>query len=48
MSSPLVIYNSVEDVADRLANIKNFTEFFKEFEEDKLPQWIFITPNERK
>jgi len=42
------MYNSVEDVAPRLANIKNLTEFSKELDEDKLPQWIFITPNESK
>ncbi|KAK2738617.1 hypothetical protein FQN55_000494 [Onygenales sp. PD_40] len=43
--NPLVIYDSVAEKKDRLANIKNFTEFYKDLEANKLPQWMFITPN---
>ncbi len=43
--SPAVIYNSVADNPDRLAKIKNFTLFYDDLKSDKLPQWMFITPN---
>ena len=42
---PAVIYNSVADVPDRLALIKNFTLFYEDLAANKLPQWMFITPN---
>lgn len=45
MSSPAVIYNSVADNPERLAKIKNFTLFYDDLKADKLPQWMFITPN---
>lgn len=44
-SSPAVIYDSVADKPDRLAKIKNFTLFYDDLKNDKLPQWVFITPN---
>lgn len=43
--NPPVIYASVSDHPDRLANIKNLTMFQKDLENDKIPQWSFITPN---
>lgn len=46
--SPLIIYNSVVDNAERLANIKNFTLFEQDLANNALPQWMFITPNMSK
>jgi acid phosphatase len=43
--NPLVVYDSVADSAARLANIKNFTEFYVDLNTKALPQWAFITPN---
>jgi acid phosphatase len=44
--NPLVIFDSVASKTDRLAKIKNFTLFYEDLKNDKLPQWMFITPNE--
>jgi len=38
-------YKSVTTVPDRLAKIKNFTMFDSDLKENKMPQWMFITPN---
>ena len=46
--SPLIIYNSVADVPARTANIKNFTLFEQDLNNNALPQWMFITPNMSK
>ena len=46
--NPAVIYNSVADNTDRLAKIKNFTLFYDDLNANKLPQWMFITPNMSK
>jgi acid phosphatase len=43
--SPAVLFNSVANSADRLAKIKNMTMFEKDLKANKLPQWMFITPN---
>ncbi len=43
--SPLVSYDSVTSDFNRLAKIKNFTMFQNDLANDKLPQWMFITPN---
>jgi len=43
--NPAVLYKSVTDIPDRLAQIKNLTLFYEDLEADKLPQWMFITPN---
>ncbi|KAG6830001.1 hypothetical protein H0H92_002692 [Tricholoma furcatifolium] len=43
--NPLVIYESINTVSDRLSHIKNFTLFEQDLAADALPQWIFITPN---
>jgi hypothetical protein len=43
--SGLMSYDSVTSVTDRLAKIKNFTMFENDLNNNKLPQWMFITPN---
>jgi len=43
--NPLIIYNSVADIPARTANIKNFTLFEQDLNNNDLPQWMFITPN---
>jgi acid phosphatase len=45
--NPLIIYNSVADIPERAANIKNFTLFEQDLNNNNLPQWMFITPNEQ-
>ncbi|KAH0556039.1 hypothetical protein GP486_006021 [Trichoglossum hirsutum] len=43
--NPAVIYDSIAESADRLSRIKNLTVFYDELKNNKLPQWMFITPN---
>jgi acid phosphatase len=43
--NPAVLYDSVANKPERLANIKNLTLFQEDLKNDKLPQWMFITPN---
>ncbi|RHZ64941.1 uncharacterized protein CDV56_108578 [Aspergillus thermomutatus] len=43
--NPLMSYNSVTSNTDRLAKSKNFTMFYNDLDNNKLPQWMFITPN---
>lgn len=43
--NPLVLFDSVALNETRLANIKNFTGFYEDLTEKKLPQWGFVTPN---
>ncbi|KAH3678448.1 hypothetical protein WICMUC_001465 [Wickerhamomyces mucosus] len=43
--NPLISYESVTNNETRLSNIKNFTEFYVDLENETLPQWSFITPN---
>ncbi|KAI1413015.1 phosphoesterase-domain-containing protein [Hypoxylon sp. FL1857] len=43
--NPAVSYNANAGVIDRLAVIKNLTTFYKDLENETLPQWMFITPN---
>lgn len=43
--NPAVLYDSVAQKPERLANIKNLTLFQEDLKNDKLPQWMFITPN---
>jgi hypothetical protein len=38
-------YDSVTSNANRLAKCKNFTMFDRDLRSNKLPQWMFITPN---
>jgi acid phosphatase len=43
--SPEILFNSVTSNPDRLAKIKNTTMFYSDLAANKLPQWMFITPN---
>ncbi len=43
--NPLALFESVNKNEERLQNIKNFTVFQEDLENEKLPQWSFITPN---
>ncbi|ELR05681.1 hypothetical protein VC83_05697 [Pseudogymnoascus destructans] len=43
--NPAVLFNSVANDADRLSKIKNLTMFQQDLKANKLPQWMFITPN---
>lgn len=46
--SPLMSYDSVTSDVNRLAKCKNFTMFNRDLNDNKLPQWMFITPNMSK
>lgn len=41
-------YDSVTSDVNRLAKCKNFTMFDQDLKNNKLPQWMFITPNMSK
>lgn len=43
--NPLILFDNIAENNTRLANVKNFTEFNYDVENQKLPQWAFITPN---
>lgn len=43
--NPLTLYNSISANRDRLARMKNLTMFYSDLENERLPQWMFITPN---
>lgn len=43
--NPAVMFDSVATNAERLSRIKNLTQFQVELDANKLPQWMFITPN---
>lgn len=43
--NPLVLFNSVAESNERLRQIKNFTSFYEDLKDHKLPQHMFITPN---
>ncbi|KAJ2981935.1 hypothetical protein NQ176_g1718 [Zarea fungicola] len=50
--NPAILHESVTKVPSRLAQVKNMSltdtsrsEFHKDLTADKLPQWMFITPN---
>ncbi|KAL5340866.1 phosphoesterase family-domain-containing protein [Aspergillus crustosus] len=43
--NPLIFFDSVTEDATRLRQIKNFTSFYEDLENKKLPQYSFITPN---
>ncbi|KAI9732622.1 MAG: hypothetical protein M1834_003958 [Cirrosporium novae-zelandiae] len=43
--NPLIFYDSVTQNKTRLSMIKNFTNFWDDLENKKLPQWSFMTPN---
>lgn len=48
IQDPAIIYDSVTNDLNRLANIKNLTMFYKDLQANTLPQWMFITPNMSK
>jgi hypothetical protein len=41
-------FDSITSNTDRLAKCKNFTMFNRDLAANKLPQWMFITPNMSK
>ncbi|KAH8820550.1 acid phosphatase [Xylogone sp. PMI_703] len=43
--NPAILFDSVTNVPERLAVIKNLTMFYSDLEANLLPQWIFVTPN---
>lgn len=43
--NPLVLFNSVADHEERLSQIKDFDSFYDDLHNEKLPQYMFITPN---
>ncbi|KAK6854654.1 Acid phosphatase [Apiospora arundinis] len=43
--NPLMSFDSVTSEPNRLAKSKNLTMFYNDLAADKLPQWMFITPN---
>ncbi|PYH91993.1 phosphoesterase-domain-containing protein [Aspergillus ellipticus CBS 707.79] len=43
--NPLILFDSVTNDATRLRQIKNFTTFYEDLEHERLPQYMFITPN---
>ncbi|KAF9558059.1 acid phosphatase [Agrocybe pediades] len=43
--NPLITYDSVATNNTRTLNIKNFTLFQQDLAANRLPQWMFITPN---
>ncbi|KAL4804020.1 phosphoesterase family-domain-containing protein [Aspergillus unguis] len=43
--NPLVLFDSVTEDATRLRQIKNFTTFYQDVKNHRLPQYSFITPN---
>lgn len=46
--NPAISYDANASLEKRLAVVKNLTMFYKDLEADKLPQWMFITPNMSK
>jgi acid phosphatase len=42
---PLVLFDSITSNATSLRQIKNFTNFYADLNNQQLPQWAFITPN---
>jgi acid phosphatase len=43
--SPEILFDSVVTDPERAALVKNTTMFFEDLAANKLPQWMFITPN---
>ncbi|KAJ5640076.1 uncharacterized protein N7484_007938 [Penicillium longicatenatum] len=42
---PLILFDSVTNDAVRPRQIKNFTTFYEDLEHERIPQYMFITPN---
>ncbi|OJJ47680.1 hypothetical protein ASPZODRAFT_1744248 [Penicilliopsis zonata CBS 506.65] len=43
--NPLILFDSVTSNSTRLRMIKNFTSLYNDLDNEKLPQYAFITPN---
>lgn len=43
--SPAIVFNSIANTPDKAAKVKNSTLFYSDLKANKLPQWLFITPN---
>lgn len=43
--NPFILYESYTSNSTRLSVMKNFTEFEKDLNDEKLPQYVIITPN---
>ncbi|CAG8974107.1 hypothetical protein HYALB_00002742 [Hymenoscyphus albidus] len=43
--NPLISYDSASSDVVKLSKMKNFTMFDRDLKDNKLPQWMFITPN---
>lgn len=43
--NPLILYDSVTEDPTRLRQIKNFSSFYEDLDQHRLPQYFFITPN---
>ncbi|KKK26407.1 acid phosphatase [Aspergillus rambellii] len=43
--NPMILFDSVTNDATRLRQIKNFTSFYDDLKQQRLPQYMFITPN---
>ncbi|KAL4867614.1 hypothetical protein BDV12DRAFT_171016 [Aspergillus spectabilis] len=43
--NPKILFDSVTEDSTRLRQIKNFTSFYEDLANHKLPQYSFITPN---
>ena len=43
--NPLIIYDSVANVAERSARHRNFNDFATDVNASVIPQWLFVTPN---
>ncbi|KAJ5198539.1 Phosphate-repressible acid phosphatase [Penicillium cinerascens] len=43
--NPLVLFDSVTNSDERPRQIKNFTGFYEDLKKERLPQYMFITPN---
>ena len=43
--NPLIMFDSITNNTQRLSCIKNLTLFHQDLSANKLPQWLFITPN---
>jgi len=43
--NPLIMFESVALNETRALQIKNFTSFYQDLADKKLPQWSFVTPN---
>ncbi|KAM7198873.1 Phosphoesterase family domain containing protein [Naviculisporaceae sp. PSN 640] len=43
--NPLIMFDSVAKNETRTRNIKGLDAFYRDLEDRRLPQWIFITPN---